>query len=485
MRRSSDFSGSTLALTIAVLVSATLAQAPLRGDNCPWGNTPVCGDDYVTYKNICALQHAGVGILAYRTCQYVLSADGSLAANCPNTISLVCGMDGITYGNKCRMEFNNVTFAYAGTCMLNPRPYTPSNLPCNCTMEVKPVCTLSGVTFENNCILNCNLMVASTQTPCKTQCNCPTEYSPVCGTDSRTYDNKCLLECVGGQIGGYGECPNIVGNCSNCAPIPMKVCGKDGKTYLNQCQMNCNSVDFASWGDCPANAAALDGSTNACNECSAIKMPICGTDGNNYDNSCLCTCKADCQVYSQGTCPLPPGSDNGQGTSADQCQNGPTCSYCAASFGVNPVCGSDGNTYKNNCFIICCLQTVAYNGPCNSQQNINFNNNGASNNYGYNYAGNNNAAPWNPNPTFVPGNQGALPPPGSFPNNSINVKPMTQYFNQQNGQFVPSSQQDSQSQAPQQWGNQSWDSQPKWGGSQNTFNSFGGAVMVGSNRARR
>ena len=404
------FSFPLKSLLLLTLLSVHSVHSILSGvgNECPWGNTPICGEDYITYQNICAIQAAGIGILSYGTCALAYSSSGALVANCPTTISLVCGRDGITYANSCRMLFNNVTLAFVGPCG-TPGTYTPSNFFCNCSISVNPVCTLGGVTFESNCVLNCNNQIAATQAPCKTQCGCGSDYTPVCGVDGRTYDNKCLLTCVGVGLAGYGECANIVGNCSNCSPIPLNVCGNDGKSYLNLCQMNCNNAAFVSFGICPNNSLPANASAANCSACPQTNLPVCGSDGNNYQNACLCTCQSNCQVYILGTCPVAPVPGNGQ-----TCQNGTTCAYCAAT-GNYAVCGNDNFTYKNLCFLECCSQTRAYFGPCSDNGNISYHQNGPNPNAPYNQF------PLGPNPGLIrddrhfghqhsnfPGNQGLV-----------------------------------------------------------------------------
>lgn len=393
MQKSNNVSFITLILwTLALSINHTSAQG-VQSSYCPWGNTPICGDDYQTYPNICALQAAGVNILNYGVCNFVVGAGGTMVSNCPSTLNLVCGKDGITYGNLCRMEFQNVTFASNGPCNLSPGTvYVPQNSACICDSAVQPVCTLEGTTYESNCVLACTSHVAVSQIACQTQCNCETVYDPVCGVDGRTYDNRCLMRCVNTALQGRGECANIIKSCSNCSPIPLEVCGTDGKTYLNLCYLNCNNVNQAAFGPCSNTTIPVD--PNSCASCSQVYVPICGSDGKNYNNSCLCTCQSTCQVYSQGLCPV---DDTQNVDPVAACQANPACNYCSSSFGRNYVCASDGNTYQNACFVGCCGQSVISNGPCNTQQ-INFNPNPNQNQYGYNHASPDPRTPYNPYP---------------------------------------------------------------------------------------
>ena len=83
---------------------------------CPFGNSPVCGQDYQTYQNECALMNAGISLLSYGACNQTMDLTGQLVAACPTDYLPVCGTNAVTYANVCRMEAADVPFAHEGPC---------------------------------------------------------------------------------------------------------------------------------------------------------------------------------------------------------------------------------------------------------------------------------------------------------------------------------------------------------------------------------
>jgi hypothetical protein len=325
---------------------------------CVWGNTAVCADDYQTYPNLCAMQAAGVNLVHYGDCVKTMNASGQLEITCKKELVTVCGMDGVTYGNSCRMEARGVKKAYDGFCRPSTRTWIPpaagATPPvCDCPLDFKPVCTMSGSTYESNCVLLCKQQIASLMEPCATPCACPRTYDPVCGADGITYDNTCTLECVRGSVIGLGECPNIINSCDNCSAVYLPVYSKDGTGYDNLCKLHCAKASLGGYGLPPRSSNNEEAVKRKCAQCSKLYLPICGTDGKNYDNECLCSCTGKCEKYSSGRCPTDSASSNTDSNSRN----------CSAQP-IKEVCGVDNRTYDNACYLQSHNMQLQYPSPC-------------------------------------------------------------------------------------------------------------------------
>uniref|UniRef100_A0A7I4Z639 Serine protease inhibitor n=1 Tax=Haemonchus contortus TaxID=6289 RepID=A0A7I4Z639_HAECO len=329
--------------------SATSTAYECPPPACTLKGQPVCDTQGVLHENICLFVHARC--LAARS-GVTLSAqneENCLRTKCQEECSSnekpVCGSNFVTYKNLCyfnkeRCKDESLSVLFYGRCeecLAKPCPPVPQDATddhfvCDEDGFTRTVCEFQMLSCILERSISANMSIQHLGKCCEPDLSCNVGiWPPVCGTDGRTYANKCALsveDCRNSKL----QLPAIkvahLGACEEAeADVPLVVVSGEFGDMIGSSEGSTEAVTTTAAGE-----KYSEGIANCPNSCDNIYNPVCGSDDITYTNMCHLKL-AQCL----------------QSTMMGLAYRGECCSMdCPNNF--SPVCDDQGVTHQNLCF---------------------------------------------------------------------------------------------------------------------------------------